>query len=572
LSGVKKSYKLSLVIVLTAVLIMLVSQGVTGGISAKAGRFNMSYIYFGNPADYTDYIDKAQGSIDDISPSFFDLNEDGTLKLTGAVSHEFVKYMHQRGIKVTPFLSNHWDRQKGINALAIREALATQIVLAIDEYGLDGVNVDIENVTEAQRDSYTDFVRLLKQKLPPGKSLSVAVAPNPWGLTSGWHGSYDYKALAEYSDYLMIMAYDEHYQGSAPGPVAGYPFVEDTIKAALKLVPADKLVLGIPFYGRLWKQGVSYGGYGISNNTVEELIKSYRGKVVYDEKERSPKATITILKSDKKPKVLGRELDAGVYDIWYENAQSIKNKLSLVAKYNLKGTGSWSLGQEADDTWKYYSLWLNGKYFSDIQNSWAKDSIMLVAQKGWMIGGLGSKFAPESSVTRAEAVTTLVRALDLEIVAGDKKNSAFSDTASHWAFDEIETAYKNGLVKGMLSGKFMPDGKLTREEIAVMLDRILGLSGEEMVSLADVEDSSEAWGDSSATGLDSSEGGWDSSEDVANPFPDVSEETSPWSFEAIARCKEAGILSGYPDGKFCPKKNVTRAEFASIIERAAKLF
>ncbi len=547
LSGVRKSFKRSLSIVLLVVLFLLISQGVTGkdeSISAQADRFNMSYIYFGNPAAYTGYIDKAQGSIDDISPSYFDLNDDGTLKLTGAVSREFIKDMHERGIKVTPFLSNHWDRQKGINALNMREALSTQIVEAIEEYNLDGVNVDIENVTQAQRDSYTDFVRLLRQKLPKEKSLSVAVAPNPWNLIEGWHGSYDYKALAEYSDYLMIMAYDEHYQGSAPGPVAGYPFVEDTIKAALKLVPSDKLVLGIPFYGRLWKQGASYGGYGISNNVVEELIKNYRSKVVYDEKERSPKATITILQGDKKPKVFGKELEAGVYDIWYENAQSIKSKLSLVAKYNLKGSGSWSLGQEAEGTWDYYSLWLNGKYFSDIQHSWAKDSIMIVAQKGWMIGVLGSKFAPESPVTRAQAVTTLVRALNIDIITGDRNNCTYYDTASHWAFDEIETAHINGLVKGMTSGKFMPDGKLTREQIAVLLDRALGFSGEAADSFPAEKD----------------------------PFPDVTEETSPWSYEAIARCKEEGVLNGFPDGKFYPKQAVTRAQFASIIERAAQFF
>jgi len=539
-----------LAVSVAVVLIMLISRGAickTESNSANTGRYNMTYIYFGNPADYTGYVDKAGGLLNDVSPSYFDLNDDGTLKLTGALSHEFsdefINEMHARGIKVTPFLSNHWDRQKGINALANRRTLAEQIVAAIEEYNLDGVNVDIENVTEAQRDSYTDFIRILRQKLPGEKSLSVAVAPNPWGLTTGWHGSYDYKALAEYCDYLMIMAYDEHYQGSKPGPVAGYRFVEDTVKAALKLVPADKLVLGIPFYGRLWKQGSSYGGYGISNKTVEELIKNYRGKVTFDGKDLSPRATITILKSDKKPNVFGKELDAGVYDIWYENDQSIKSKLSLVAKYNLKGTGSWSLGQEADGTWDYYSLWLNGKYFSDIQTNWAMDSIMFVANKGWMVGVTATKFAPGGPVTRAQAVTALVRALNLDIIKADKENSTFSDTADHWAFNEIETAHANGLAKGMPSGEFMPDGKLTREQVAVLLDRILGLDG------------------TTASGFSVG----------TVPFPDVTEETSPWSYEAIARCKGAGILDGFPDGRFYPKQVLTRAQFASIIERAAHI-
>ena len=157
----------------------------------------MSYLYFGDSAAYTKHVDDTKGSLDAISPSYFDLEEDGTLKLTGAVNRDFISDMHDKGIKVTPFLSNHWDRQTGINALNNSEQLVSQIVSAISEYDLDGINVDIENLTDDQRDSYTDFVRLLRDKLPAEKSVSVAVAVNPYGIDEGWQASYNYTALAQ---------------------------------------------------------------------------------------------------------------------------------------------------------------------------------------------------------------------------------------------------------------------------------------------------------------------------------------------------------------------------------------
>jgi spore germination protein YaaH len=508
-----------------------ISSASTG--SEKDTRFNMSYVYFGNSSAYTGYVDGTGGSLNDISPSYFNLNGDGTLKLTIAVDRNFIKQMHDRGVKVTPFLSNHWDRQTGVNALANREVLSAQIVSAIKEYDLDGINVDIENVTETERESYTDFMKLLREKLPDGKSLSIAVASNPNGMTTGWYGSYDFAALAQYCDYLMLMAYDESYQGGPAGPVAGYPFVEKSVKAALQQVPANKLVLGVAFYGRLWKQGSNYGGYGISNSEVESLIAKYRGKITYDSAQQSPKATITILSGDVKPQVFGKTLDAGKYDIWYENETSIKSKLALVDKYDLKGTGSWSLGQESQSTWDYYSLWLNGAFFKDAQSSWARQSILDMVKKGWMIGASDTQFMPDSPVTRAQAAVILVRALGIDTSAVQDQ-AAFTDTANHWARTEIEAARRYGLVQGTGDGKFEPDATLTREQMAVLLDRILKLG----------------------TTTDSA-------------FPDVTAADEPWSYEAINSIAAAGILQGYPDGGFHPGDSIVRGQMAALMDRSA---
>lgn len=456
--------------IITAILTVLLTLGSVIRADA-ASRYNMSYIYFGNTSTYYQHVESTQDSLDEISPNYFNIRTGGSLDLSAGVDTRFIAEMHKKGIKVIPFLSNHWDRAKGIKALQNREQLSAQIAAAVDYYNLDGVNVDIENVTETERAIYTDFVRLLRSRLPEGKTIAVAVAANPWGLTKGWQGSYDYSALARYSDYLMIMAYDESYTGGPAGPVASYSFVESTIKKALTLVPKEKLVLGIPFYGRYWKNGAAQGGYGLSNKEVEKLVNNYNGKVYFDNNKKSPYAVVTIRANDVKPTISGTKLDAGTYTIWFENETSIKYKLELVNKYDLKGTGSWSLGQETKDKWDYYSLWLNGYYFEDIRGHWAKDSIVSMALKRWMIGFSTRLFAPDRSLSRAEAAAILVRAIGL--TSKNTGGTSFSDINGHWAKNEIEIASQYGIVVGTGNGKFSPDKLISRQEIAVMLDRVL---------------------------------------------------------------------------------------------------
>jgi spore germination protein YaaH len=322
--------------------------------------FNMSYLYFGNTKSYISQIDKTQGNLSLVSPSYFDINADGSLKLTTQYDSSFVNEMHNRGIKVVPFLSNHWDRNVGRAALNNREKLTTQIADFIIKNNLDGIQVDIENTTEVDRDAYTDLVRLLREKLPSNKEVSVAVAANPNGWTKGWHGTYDYKELAKYSSYLMVMAYDESYEGSPEGPVASYGWVEKSIQYALNQgISPDKIVLGIPFYGRYWKEGEATGGTGISNVRVDELLARYGGTVVFDEATKSPKATITIKQGDPVTTIAGKTLTPGTYKIWYENSDSIAAKFELIHKYNLKGSGSWSLGQESASIWQNYRAWMS---------------------------------------------------------------------------------------------------------------------------------------------------------------------------------------------------------------------
>ena len=156
-----------------------------------------------------------------------------------------------------------------------RETLVKELVASIQANKLDGIQLDIENVGAAYRDKYTDFVKKLREQLPSPMEVSVAVAANPTGTKTSWIGLYDYKALAAVSDYLMVMTYDESYPGDpTPGPVASLPFVDKSIQYALSQAPANKIVLGIPLYGRYWNQDPASNGAGIPSRTHSKASRS----------------------------------------------------------------------------------------------------------------------------------------------------------------------------------------------------------------------------------------------------------------------------------------------------------
>ena len=324
--------------------------------SQLSEKFSMTYLYGGSVSQQISKVKQA-GTFDTVSPSYFDINSQGKL-VVNTVSTELVNEMHAMGIKVVPMLSNHWDRNGGKLALANPEALAAEIAENVKKYNLDGVNVDIENVTQTERDKYTRLVAELRRLIPAEKEVSVAVAANPNGWTTGWHGSYDYEALAKHADYLMIMAYDESWQGSAAGPVASYDFVKKSIEYALKYAPAEKIVVGVPFYGRIWSGNGDFNGYGIGLSVISNMLTDYNAKITYDEKARSPKAEFTVKAGDKEYTVGGKKLSPGNYTIWFENQRSISNKINLVHEYNLKGVGSWALNQATDSILQNLSPWL----------------------------------------------------------------------------------------------------------------------------------------------------------------------------------------------------------------------
>lgn len=507
--------------------------------TAQNKLFNMSYLFFGTPTSYLNQVKATKGSLNVVSPNYFDISKEGKLTLTWTLQKSFIDEMHRQGIKVVPFLSNHWSLSAGKNGLANREQLAQSIADAIHTFNLDGVNVDIEGVGSDYKDAHTDFIRLLRQYIPSDKEISVAVAANPNGWKTGWHGFYDYKRLSDYADYLMIMAYDESWESpdSPIGPVASISFSERSIQYAINQgVPKNKIVYGLPFYGRIWKldgptlEGKSITGHGLSSTRVAPLINKFNGEYHYDENKQSAYATFTIPKGENA--LLGStNLTEGKYVIWYENERSIKAKLNLPKKYGIKGTGSWALYHETPETWDYYASWLNGQFFVDVSPGfWAEDNIQFVSQKGWMQGTSSTSFAPKAPLTRAQGAVILVRALGKEKL---KPNThVFRDLDGHWAQNEIEIARELGYINGKSPEQFDPNAPLTREQLAQILNNIFQ---------------------------------YQIGDQVTSAFNDVDEDD--WSFHSVMAMYQQGYINGLGEGIFGPKNTSSRAEMAALMER-----
>ena len=340
-------------IVITGLMLITIPTSAMG-----ADRLSLGYIY-SSSISHSQIIENTKDSINVVSPTCFDLNLEGRLEINNLLDKEFIVEMHKKGIKVTPFLSNHWGQKRAQKMLDNPMPLINELVTAINEYNLDGVNVDIENIEVSYKDKLTNFVKLLREALGDEKTISVAVAANPKRLKATWVASYDYKGLSEYSDYLVLMAYDEHSAGGAEGPVASIGFVKDSLDYMLETVSKDKVVLGMPLYGRFWKEGAEIGGEAIVIGAVEKLIKKYNLVPIFDTETKTAKLTIDIDGITKNIYANGRYLDEGTYNIWYENESSIKAKLKLVNEYNILGTALWALDSEGKEFWNYYNKYLN---------------------------------------------------------------------------------------------------------------------------------------------------------------------------------------------------------------------
>jgi spore germination protein len=222
------------------------------------------------------------------------------------------------------------------NAAARSRAVSGITRLLINK-GYHGVNIDFENVPARDRYYLTAFFRELSAALRPrGLLVTASVPAKTYDNTRSAHsGAYDYKALAPYLDQLMVMAYDEHYAGGTPGPVASYPWFEKVINYTLRYFPSQKIVMGIAAYGYDW---TAKSGKARHTNAILQLIRKYRVVPKWHSKYRVPYFTY---------KSWGVK-----HQVWYENVHSTAAKLNLVKRYNLRGVAVWRLGYEDSGIWK----------------------------------------------------------------------------------------------------------------------------------------------------------------------------------------------------------------------------
>jgi spore germination protein YaaH len=314
--------------------------------SPMGGKINLTWEQVVSKNPDTSKIGTLPG-LNVISPTWFHLEDDeGNLKNLASAS--YVKWAHERGYQVWALFSNDFDPDRTKKVLSnydTRMHVIRQLVSYAQLYDLQGINIDFENVYLADKGLVTQFVRELTPFLHE-QGLVVSIDVTIRGGSEMWSLFLDREALGQTVDYMMVMTYDEHWASSPnAGSVASLPWTEKGIADIIKHdhVPASKLLVGVPYYTRIWTEQTVDGKKKVSSKavgmeTIQKLIKDKKLAPVYDE-------------ATGQDYVEYKE-DGGLKRIWIENDASMKARAELVKKYDLAGIASWRRGFETSNIWE----------------------------------------------------------------------------------------------------------------------------------------------------------------------------------------------------------------------------
>ena len=288
-----------------------------------------------------------------VSPSFYEITASGDIDANiGRNGENYVEWAHANGYKVWPMLSNSelGDMDAVSNLLSTFENRSYLIDNIIDELidaGVDGVNVDFENMYQSDKDNYSRFIIELAPRLrEAGLTLSVDVTAPDGSET--WSLCFDRNVIGKVADYIIFMGYDQNGVSSTQaGTVAGANWVELNIKKFLgqEGVEANKLILAMPFYTRLWRE---------SNGTLTSSVVNMRSVTI-------PEGVEKTWDEETKQYYIEYEQNGSTYKMWIEDEDSLTAKLNLVNQYELAGGAFWSKDRESNTVWSVIAEKLGAK-------------------------------------------------------------------------------------------------------------------------------------------------------------------------------------------------------------------
>ncbi len=279
------------------------------------------------------------GNLNVISPTWFKLcdNEGG---YTSFASADYVQKAHDRGLEVWALIENieykdSISMYEILSSTTTRQKLIDSLMNDLITYGIDGINVDFEQLSMDCGEHFVEFIRELSAACRKnGKVLSVDNY-----VPRDFNDYYDRKEQGIVADYVIVMGYDEHYAGSKEaGSVASIDYVEDGIAQTVKEVPAEKVINAIPFYTRIWETtGDGISSQAVDMVTAEQFISNHGITAEWDETTCQNYGEYT--SGDSR------------YQVWLEDADSIKVKLNVMENYGIGGVAEWRLGFEKPEIW-----------------------------------------------------------------------------------------------------------------------------------------------------------------------------------------------------------------------------
>ena len=287
---------------------------------------------------------KAEG-LNVISPTWFGV-ADSEGEVTSLASKDYVTKLKAINVDVWPLISD-FNKDVDYNRLFMstttRGNLIKNIIYFIEEYNLDGINIDFEHIKSSYAEGYIEFLRELSIEMRSRKK--VLSVDNYIPLE--FNAFYNIKEQGIVSDYLCVMAYDEHYSGSPKaGSVSSLSWVKNSIENTAKSAPMKKLIVGLPFYTRLWREAHTgkLTSRALSMDGGLNLVNSNKAKKEWDKEKGQYYAEW----KDGKDRMR----------IWLEEEKSLEAKLKLVEKDKVAGIAFWKLGLERKEAWNSVTDWL----------------------------------------------------------------------------------------------------------------------------------------------------------------------------------------------------------------------
>ncbi|WP_305025026.1 glycosyl hydrolase family 18 protein [Paenibacillus lacisoli] len=282
-----------------------------------------------------------------ISPTWFSI-VNGEGQVESKVDPAYVNWAHRQGIEIWALLSNSFEPELTSKALASYESrmsIISQIIAYTTRYQIDGINIDFESVKTEDGDEVTQFVRELRPYARQhGLILSIDVTPK--SNSELWSKFLDRKTLGGLVDYMMVMAYDEHWASSPEaGSVSSLPWAEKTMRRILEedKVPASKLVLGIPLYTRVWTEAANTDG---TTKVSSKAIGMESAQNILQDQKLKPQ----FLK-DIGQNYVEYQAKEGLRRIWLEDEESLNRRVELAESLKLAGIATWTRSLASSDAW-----------------------------------------------------------------------------------------------------------------------------------------------------------------------------------------------------------------------------
>jgi spore germination protein YaaH len=311
------------------------------------GKIHMTWEYVYRQTAKPDKIGNLNG-VNVVSPTWFELiDEKGNISSKADLG--YVHWAHQQGMQVWGLLSNGFDPDLTHQVLSdpnLRKHMTKQMLVYAEMYGLDGINLDFENVYLKDKDLLVQWVREAAP-LWHEQNLVVSMDITIKSNSENWSMFYDRPKLAAVVDYLVLMAYDEHWASSpVAGSVASLPWVERGVRQLIDqegISPAQ-IILGVPFYTRLWTEETIDGKTKVSS----KAISMDKAKKIVQDQGLKPE----FLEDIGQHYVTWTDGESR-YHIWLENEASMQKRINLMQQYRLAGIASWRRGFEKEGFFPY---------------------------------------------------------------------------------------------------------------------------------------------------------------------------------------------------------------------------